>query len=587
MAKKRIAVVDMELCRPEKCQVLCMRVCPKVRAGEECIVYDKTEKRPNIDESICIGCGICVKKCPYQAITIVNLMQELDELPVHRFGRNGFVLYRLPFPVENEIVGIVGPNGVGKTTALKILSGELKPNMGGAKGSVAEMIKIFRGTELQAYLEKLEAGDVRTSIKPQRVDSIPSAYKGKVSRLLGKVDERKIASSLAKDFGIEEALDRNVAELSGGELQRVAIIACLAKDADMYYLDEPTSFLDVFQRLHMAKLIREYCKGKSVMIVDHDLATLDFLVDRVHMFYGVPTAYGIVSKPYGVRVGINTFLDGYIKEDNVRFRSDPISFLVSMEGRGGEHQKLISFENIRKKFEKFELNVKSGSVKQKEVLALLGANALGKTTFAKILAGEVKLDDGIVDGEVGISYKPQYIHMESDGTVRGVLEKVRKMSDEFKVEIIRPLELEKLLEKNVSELSGGELQRVAIAICLARDADLYLLDEPSAFLDVEQRLAVAKLINKLVEVKEKAALVIDHDLLFLSQVGDRAMHFYGKPSIDGKVDGVTSVKDAFNSFLSQVGVTFRKDPQTGRPRANKIGSQMDREQKEKGDYFYV
>ena len=582
--KKRVVVIDQELCKPEKCQLLCAHVCPKVRSGEECITYDKVRKRIVIDEAVCIGCGICKKKCPYQALTIVNLPQQLDELPIHRFGQNGFMLFRLPFPVENKIVGIIGANGVGKTTALRILSGELNPNLGNEKED-RDIIKIFRGTELQSYLEKLKAG-AHTSIKPQRVDAIPIVYKGKAAKLLDRVDERGIVNELVKEFGVEEAMDGVVNELSGGELQRIAIIACLAKDADMYYLDEPTSFLDVFQRLQMAKLIRKYCFGRSVIIVEHDLATLDFLADRVHIFYGVPGAYGIVSKPYGVRIGINTFLDGYIKEDNVRFRSESINFFASIAGRSVGNESLISFDGIKKKFSKFNLTVGYGDVKKKEVLVLLGANALGKTTFAKIIAGELKADAGRIEGKVKISYKPQYIRVDFNGTVRELLSRVRKLNDEFKIEIIRPLKLEKLLEKVISELSGGELQRVAIANCLARDADLYLLDEPSAFLDIEQRLAIAKLINKLVEAHEKAAIIIDHDLLFLSQIGDRAMHFYGEPAVRGRAE-MGSVREAFNSFLAKVGVTFRKDPQTGRPRANKYDSQIDREQKETGNYFYV
>jgi ATP-binding cassette subfamily E protein 1 len=591
--QKRIAVVDRDLCKPKKCGLACRAACPIVRGGDECIAWvtDKEGKqRLAVDEELCIGCGICVKRCPFGALSVVKLPAELQESPVHRFGQNEFALYRLPFPSTKEIVGIVGPNGVGKTTALRVLSGEIKPNFGNFGESIdVTSSDMFRGTELQAYMEKLADKKIRTSIKPQRVDEIPVIFKGNTGKLLDSADERKIAGEMAKEFGIEGILDHEVAKLSGGELQRVAIIACLARDADIYYLDEPTSFLDVFQRLRIAKLIRKYCEGRSVMIVDHDLATLDFLADRVHIFYGVPGVYGIVSKPYGVRVGINAFLDGYVKEDNVRFRDGAIGFLNDRTvGRQVSQKIVVAFSDVRKKFagkSGFELQVKEGALHEKEVLAVLGANAIGKTTFAKILAGELKPDAGAISGEMRISYKPQYITSDFAGSVDELLRKSASMTDTFKAEIARPLGLERLFEKQVSELSGGELQRVAIAMCLAKDADLYLLDEPSAFLDVEQRLATAKLINRVAEVSEKAALVIDHDLLFLSQVGHRGMVFTGEPGVRGEVEKVDELKAALNLFLSQVGVTFRKDPQTGRPRANKFGSQLDREQKEKNDYF--
>jgi ATP-binding cassette subfamily E protein 1 len=589
----RIAVVDRELCPKDKDRLKefteqCMKVCPVNRAGRDCIVADK-EGFPVIDENLCIGCGFCVKvsdKAGYPAIDIVNLPHELKETPIHRFGINEFVLFRLPFPMKNEIVGIVGSNGLGKTTAIRILSGELRPNLGKETVvSISEIIKMFRGTELQSYLENMEKKDIRTSYKPQRVDKIPDMFEGKVSTLLENVDERNIVNELIKSFGIEEIVDRRINEVSGGELQRIAIAASLAKDADIYYIDEPTSFLDVFQRLNIAKKIRGFCRNKSVMIVDHDLATLDFLADRIHIFYGAPGVYGVVSKPYGVRVGINTFLDGYIKEDNVRVRKNPISFFAGIVDRGVSPEILISFKNVEKSFENFKLEVKSGDIRKKEVLAVFGANALGKTTFAKILAGELEAN-GEISSKIKISYKPQYIETDFEGTVKEMLKNVGDVEDEnYKAEIIRPLGLEKLMEKDIRNLSGGELQRVSIAINLSRNVDLYLLDEPSAFLDVEQRLEVAKMINKIAEVGEKSVLVIDHDLLFLSQVGNRAMVFLGEPGRRGEVDSIVSLKKGFNVFLKEVGVTFRKDPQTGRPRANKLNSQLDLTQKENGNYF--
>ena len=585
---RRVAVIDKELCKPKKCNFLCANVCPKNRSGEDCITLDEITNFPLIDEDVCIACGICVKKCPFKAIKIVNLPSQLKEKPIHRFGKNQFVLFRLPYPVENQVVGLIGSNGLGKTTSLLILSGQIKPNLGepGKKFELSELTSIFRGTELQNYLEKLSEEEIRVSFKPQRVDLIPSKYSGKISKLLDKTDERGLLNELIERLRLEGLLERKINEISGGELQRVAIAACLARDADIYYFDEPTSFLDVFQRLEVSKAIREFCEKKSVMVADHDLATLDFLADRVHIFYGSPSVYGIVSLPLSVRVGINAFLDGYIKEENVRIREEPLKFDFSFTRISDLKSVLISFEGLKKKLGSFELKIKEGKVYQKEVLGILGANALGKTTFARILAGELKLEAGKLEGKVKISYKPQYPRTEFEGTVEELLRSFKKeFSSSYQAEILRPLQIDKLLLRKVKKLSGGELQRVAITITLSKEADVYLLDEPSAFLDVEMRVSLAKMIRRLVEKRECSVMVIDHDLLFLSQIADRGMVFLGEPGKFGYSEGPCELEDAFNSFLKEVGVTFRSDPQTGRPRANKLNSKLDKEQKERGKYF--
>lgn len=586
---KRIAVIDRELCKPDKCGTPCIVKCPINKTGEKAIFYDEKTQIIVIDENKCIGCGICVRVCPFDAITIVNLPYEPDEKPIHRFGVNGFVLYRLPYPIEGKVVGIVGPNGIGKTSALRILNGEVKPNFGevGKEYDIKELVKVFRGTELQNYLERLSKKKIKIAYKPQRVDLLPKFYGDKkVKEVLYKVDERNAVDELLKVFNMESMVNKSISNLSGGELQILSVIATISKDAEFYYFDEPTSFLDVFQRLKLANIIREYCKNKAVIVVDHDLAFLDVVADRIHIFYGKPSVYGIVSNPYSTRVGINSFLDGYIKEANVRFRLEKIVFdrFIPLET---SKETLVRFSKITKKLDSFSLSVEEGEIKKREVVVVFGANALGKSTFAKILAGELKQDSGEISSNVEISYKPQMIQLDFNGALEELFSNyVNVSSKSFRNEILKPLNLERLLPKNVNKLSGGEQQRVAIALTLIKKADLYILDEPSAFLDVEERLNLAKSLRNFIENNEISMFIIDHDLLMLSQIGNRALVFFGVPGVKGYAK-MFSLKDGINEFLKQVGVTFRFDKDTKRPRANKPGSTLDREQKQKGIYFYV
>ena len=150
---------------------------------------------------------------------------------------------------------------------------------------------------------------------------------------------------------------------------------------------------------------------------------------------------------------------------------------------------------------------------------------------------------------------------------------------------MHPLELEHLLEKRIDTLSGGELQRTAIAGCLSQDADILLMDEPSAHLDVEQRLNATKAIRSIVNTKNISALIIDHDLVFLDYLADRIMFFDGVPSEKGIANTPFGMEEGMNALLKSLGITLRRE-RNGRPRINKLDSVLDREQKKKGNYYY-
>ncbi len=584
----RIAILNKDRCQPRRCSHECEKYCPRVRTGDETIVFPEAGGKPLISEELCVGCGICINRCPFDAIMIIGLPEELTE-PTHRYGPNAFALYGLPVPQVGRVTGILGPNGIGKSTAVQILSGALVPNFGDGAGDWERVLEHYAGTALHDYFSDVVDGNIKVSQKPQYVDMIPKAFKGKASELLDRVDERGVLGELIERLGLTPVIDRKITELSGGELQRVAIAACAARDADFYFFDEISPYLDIYQRINSAQLIQEIARDKAVLVVEHDLAILDMLADVVHVAYGQPGAYGVITYPKGVRIAINQYLKGYLPEENVRIRPEAIKFEVHPPRIEANIETLVNYDKFSKKYGNgFSLETEGGSLKQGEVLGIVGPNGIGKSTFVKILAGEVDPDEGKLDLDITISYKPQYIKPDVPMQVQYFLRSISRKFDTsyFQSEVAKPMQLEPLYERDLTDLSGGELQRVAIAACLCRDADMYILDEPSAHLDVEQRSMTTRVIKRFAENSGKTAMVVDHDIYLIDMLSQRLIVFEGEPAIYGKAHRPSSMQDGMNRFLANLHITFRRDEDTSRPRVNKPDSRLDREQKASGEYYY-
>ncbi len=593
----RLAVIDRDLCKPHKCNQECIRFCPINKSKRTVAIEMGPDGYPIIHESVCTGCGICIKKCPFNAIHIENLPEEVEEKLVHRYGENGFALYGLPILRPGKVMGIIGRNAAGKSTTVKILSGMMVPNLGKKNASWDEVLRRFRGTELFNYLKALKDGKIKAVVKIQHISLIPKKLKGSVKELLEKADERGLYKELVKELGLEHALDRDIRKLSGGELQRFLIAAVISKEADAYFFDEPTAYLDVRERVRVARIIREYIpSNKYTVVVEHDLAILDYISDLVTIMYGVPGVYGIASQPYSTRAGINHYIKGYLPSENMRIRDRAIRFhVVDMSERQKPTQTYVTWEELSKRLDGFKLTVEAGEIRVGEVIGIVGPNAIGKTTFVRMLAGEIKPDKGyVMTPSLRLSYKPQYIThkmFEEFYTVKDALEHASpdalKHGSWFYTEVVRRLGLNRILEKEIEALSGGELQKLAVAVALAKEADLYLFDEPTAFLDVEERLAVGNAIRHVVESRGVAAFVVDHDIIFIDLISDRLMVFEGKPGVEGHGRRPMDMREGMNLFLKNLGVTFRRDPETGRPRVNKPGSYLDRKQRELGEYYYI
>jgi len=584
--KEYVAIIDQDEVTDEV-RDIAVKYDPLNRSGREGFhVTDDGEL--HIDDSkVMAEHRFIEKKIPNDAVRIVPLPSASGQF-VHQYGENGFRLHELPLPEEGSVVGLLGRNGVGKTTALRILAGELIPNFGDADADGWEhAVESFRGTTLQTHLERLGDGDIETAYKDQRVDELSDADRKTVRDLL---PSESTESELLDDLGVSALLDRPMAALSGGERQRVAVAATLAVDADLYLFDEPSSFLDVGQRLAVARVIRERVRetDAAAVVVEHDLASLDLLADGIHVLYGEPGGFGVVSGRLSTRAGINQFLDGYLSEENVRIRDESIEFPTPAERCGWNTDPVVEYPMLEKEFSAFSLIVDSGQVHAGESVGIIGENALGKTTFVKLLAGSIEPDAGTAPDNVTVSYKPQYISPDGQGTVRDRLAAVTNLqSQRFRTRIRDPFDLEGLYDRSLDALSGGELQRVGIALCLARDADLYLLDEPSAFLDVHRRVTLADRIRRFARQTEHPVLVVDHDLFVIDRIADRLIVFEGTPGEQGHAAPPQSMREGMNAFLSSLGVTFRRDDRTGRPRVNDPASRLDREQKSEGEYYYT
>ncbi len=621
----RIAIVDRERCKPDKCARECIKRCPPQKSGKIVIEIEDLVSAPargasrepmtknqiaKIIESQCIGCNQCVKACPFDAIRIVNLPTLKQSELIHRYGPNCFMLYQLPAPKIRHITGIIGQNGVGKTTIIDILSGKLRPNFGMFDESAAvddkDIIRKFRGNSLQDYLRNLYAGRLTFSVKEQQIKRTMPHKTCTVREYIEECGIGSLRSIPTMDafyaMQLDRLMDSTISTLSGGELQRLKCWCTASVDADVYIFDEPSNFLDVKQRLEVARMIRSMdLEHKYALLIEHDLSILDYVSDEIYIVYGSPGQYGIVSTSQTPAEGINRYLSGYIPSQNMRFREEEFDMQVSADLNVVEttlatttltdvnyEQQTISHGD------EFELTISAGSFSANgNIYLIMGQNGCGKTTFIKWFCST---------NDRSCSVKEQSPKLVD--TARVTVEELlynriqsSYINPQFKTTVVNPLEIEKIKGKVVRTLSGGELQKVCIVLCLGAAADVYLLDEPSANLDIESRLALIKVIRNFARIVQRPIFIIEHDIMvsvaLAQECGSRVL--LAEEMADASIScarfrktctisAPTACTEGINKFLRSLDITMRRSGHN-RPRINTHGSRLDQEQKRVGLYY--
>jgi ATP-binding cassette subfamily E protein 1 len=666
----RIAIVDKEKCKPTKCSKECIKRCPPQRSGKKVIEIIDIEdigfsksidssktivsivqnmeidknKIAKIVESQCIGCGQCIPACPFSAIKIVNVPEENPLDIVHRYGPNAFRLYKLPLMKKNSVIGLVGQNGIGKTTLVDILSNKFLPNFEQfiKPPTAQEIITRFRGSVMQTYLKDLYGNKLVFSIKEQKIKQM---IKGKqnftvreyvyeqlsIGSITGSTELNSDQLAKLDVLSLTNLLENKLSTLSGGELQRLLICVTCLKPANVYIFDEPSNFLDVKQRLEVAKLIRSVSNTNTyVLVIEHDLSLMDYIADDIHILFGVPSAYGIVSNALTVSNGINEYLEGYIKTQNIRFRDEAFNLKqqneIQLSELGTENASIIqrqlpntiSYDDTIITYPNFTLKIPSGIISlSNNINVILGENGTGKTTFINYLASHTDMScRSTPEHTWGISYKDQHTNIrkffnKTTNLYPTVLElffhsatKKAYLDPVFQSDVISTLGIKQLEVRTLDELSGGELQRVMITYCLATPANIYLLDEPSSNLDIENRLAVTKAIKKFASSFDKCIFLIEHDIMMSVSIAQEfgSKILFVKKNITNNNENTLSKQTVstvstvstisapldfltgINYFLSEMGITMRIAGHN-RPRINKYGSQMDQEQKRNGTYY--
>ena len=463
---------------------------------------------------------------------------------------------------EGERIGIVGRNGGGKSTLLKILAGLEEPDAG--RVTRANWAKLGSLSQVDSAGAGATVRDVVVGVK-------------KVHEWASDAGVREIFAGL---FGGYESsiMDRPFASLSGGEKRRVGIAKLLIQSLDIVLLDEPTNHLDVEGVAWLAKHLRKR-RELAVVVITHDRWFLDEVSDsiwevidgKVESYEGGYSAYVLAKAERARQAGAeDARRNNLIRKElawlrrgapartsKPKFRVDAANQLISAEPAPRNSAELLNFATNRLGNTVYEIHNAKLSIGETTLIeklnwnigpadriAIVGVNGSGKTTLMRTLAGQYRFSSGKL--QTGITVKAAFLsqHLEELNPSWRVLEAVENVALRVDLAGGREISASQLCErlgfdyegqqKMVRDLSGGEKRRLQLTRLLMASPNVLLLDEPTNDFDVETLTALEDLLDTYAGV----IIVISHDRYFLERVCDRFVGLLGNETLQDLALGI-------------------------------------------------
>ena len=480
---------------------------------------------------------------------------------------------------EGERIGIVGRNGGGKSTLLKILAGLEEPDAG--RVTRANWAKLGSLSQVDSAVAGATVRDVVVGVK-------------KVHEWASDAGVREIFAGL---FGGYESsiMDRPFASLSGGEKRRVGIAKLLIQSLDIVLLDEPTNHLDVEGVAWLAKHLRKR-RELAVVVITHDRWFLDEVSDsiwevidgKVESYEGGYSAYVLAKAERARQAGAeDARRNNLIRKElawlrrgapartsKPKFRVDAANQLISAEPAPRNSAELLNFATNRLGNTVYEIHNAKLSIGETTLIeklnwnigpadriAIVGVNGSGKTTLMRTLAGQYRFSSGKL--QTGVTVKAAFLsqHLEELTPSWRVLEAVENVALRVDLAGGREISASQLCErlgfdyegqqKMVRDLSGGEKRRLQLTRLLMASPNVLLLDEPTNDFDVETLTALEDLLDTYAGV----IIVISHDRYFLERVCDRFVGLLGNETLQDLALGIEQYLDLRAEMISRSVVT--------------------------------